>query len=123
MDGAAVRKSLAPFVGGPAIDAALDKAGWRIEDLDFVTLHEANLVLNASIVACWRQRGFRGQVLSGEGRFGNSTSASIPLALALNPDALTKGSRFGLFGFGGGLSASFALGTIQHELETCTNQS
>jgi hypothetical protein len=34
------------------------------------------------------------------------------LALALNPDALEVGKRFGLFGFGGGLTASFAFGRI-----------
>jgi 3-oxoacyl-[acyl-carrier-protein] synthase-3 len=116
MDGAAVRSVLVPFTGGPAIDAALAKAGWRLEDLDLVSLHEANLALNASIVKMWRERGFRGEVLDAGGRFGNTTSASIPLALALNPGALTLGRRFGLFGFGGGLSASFALGTLRRAL-------
>lgn len=121
MDGAAVREALVPFVGGPALDAALGKAGWQIGELDLVALHEANLVLNAAIIKKWRERGFRGQVLSAEGRFGNTTSASIPLALALNPAELAMGRRFGLFGFGGGLSASFAFGTIRHRLETWTN--
>jgi len=121
MDGAAVRKILVPFVGGPAIDAALAKAGWRMDELDLVSLHEANLALNASIVRMWRERGFRGRVLDAGGRFGNTTSASIPLALALNPDALRLGKRFGLIGFGGGLSASFVFGTIRHPLRTWTN--
>ncbi len=120
MDGAGVRKTLVPFMGGPAIEAAFAKAQWNIADLDFATLHEANLVLNGSIISLWRERGFRGDVVSGGGRFGNTTSASIPLALAMNPDALAVGRRFGLFGFGGGLSASFALGTIRHPLKTWT---
>ena len=121
MDGAAVREILVPFMGGPAMDAALAKAGWSIDALDFVTLHEANLTLNASIVRAWRERGFRGEVLSADGRFGNTTSASIPLALALHPEALEPGKKFGLFGFGGGLSASFAFGTLRHPLRTWTN--
>jgi 3-oxoacyl-[acyl-carrier-protein] synthase-3 len=121
MDGAAVREILVPFVSGPALDAALAKAGWAVDAFDFVALHEANLTLNGSIIKAWQERGFRGQVLSGEGRFGNTTSASIPLALATHPDALAVGSRFGLFGFGGGLSASFALGTLRHPLRTWTN--
>ena len=121
MDGAAVRKILVPFVGGPAIDAALAKAGWRLEDLDLVTLHEANLTLNESIVTAWRERGMRGRVLNASGRFGNTTSASIPLALALNPDDLAIGRKFGLFGFGGGLSACFAFGTIRHPLPAWSN--
>ena len=120
MDGAAVRNVLVPFTGGPGIDAALAKAGWRLEDLDVVSLHEANLTLNASIVKMWRERGFRGRVLDAGGRFGNTTSASIPLALALNPTELSPGRKFGLFGFGGGLSASFALGTIRHPLPVWT---
>lgn len=114
MDGAAVRNVLVPFTGGPAMEAALRKAGWNCEDLDLVTLHEANPTLNASVVAMWRDRGFRGRVLDAGGQFGNTTSASIPLALALNPAELVAGRRFGLIGFGGGLSASFALGTIRH---------
>jgi 3-oxoacyl-[acyl-carrier-protein] synthase III len=69
----------------------------------------------------WRKRGFRGQVLDAGGRFGNTTSASIPLALALNPKELSTGRKFGLFGFGGGLSASFAFGTIRHRLQAWTN--
>jgi 3-oxoacyl-[acyl-carrier-protein] synthase-3 len=121
MDGADVRNILVPFVGGPAIDAALAKAGWRLEDLDLVTLHEANLTLNAAILKTWRERGFRGRVLDADGRFGNTTSASIPLALALNPGELSIGRKFGLFGFGGGLSACFALGTIRHPLPAWTN--
>ena len=121
MDGAAVRTILVPFMGGPAIDAALAKANWRIEDFDLAALHEANLVLNAAIVKSWRERGFRGRVLDAGGRFGNTTSASIPLALAMNPEQLVVGRRFGLFGFGGGLSASFALGTLRHPLSAWTN--
>ncbi len=116
MDGAAVRSTLVPFVGGPAVEAALSKAGWSLADLDLVSLHEANRTLNASIVDMWRKRGFAGRVLDAGGRFGNTTAASIPLALALNPGHLSVGRRFGLFAFGGGLSASFALGTVRHPL-------
>jgi 3-oxoacyl-[acyl-carrier-protein] synthase-3 len=121
MDGAAVRRQLVPFIGGPAIDAALAKAGWAMDTIDLVTMHEANLTINASIVERWRARGFRGRVLDAGGRFGNTTSASIPLALALNAAQLEVGRRFGLFGFGGGLSASFALGTIRHPLQVATS--
>ena len=78
MDGTAVRETLVPFVGGPALEAALGKAGWQIGDLDLAVLHEANLTLNASIIRTWREHGFRGRVLDAGGRFGNTTSASIP---------------------------------------------
>ena len=121
MDGRAVRETLVPFLGGPALDGALAKAGWSIGDLDVVALHEANLVLNASIISMWRERGFHGEVISADGRFGNTTSASIPLVLALNPESLSEGRRFGFFGFGGGLSASVAMGTVRHLLPAWTN--
>jgi 3-oxoacyl-[acyl-carrier-protein] synthase-3 len=121
MDGAAVRRILVPFVGGPAIDAALERAGWRLSDLDLVTLHEANRTLNASIVKMWRERGFRGRVLDADGRFGNTTSASIPLAWTQNADELRPGKRFGLIGFGGGLSASIVFGTVRHPIRLSSN--
>lgn len=121
MDGAEVRRVLVPFVGGPAFEAALAKAGWTPADLDVVALHEANPTLNESIVQAWRGRGFRGAVANAGGRFGNTTSASIPLALTLHADQLSPGAHFGLFGFGGGLSASFAFGIARHPLRAWHN--
>jgi 3-oxoacyl-[acyl-carrier-protein] synthase-3 len=122
MDGAAVRQVLVPFIGGPAMDSALDKVGWGFANLDAAVLHEANPMLNDSIVRMWRDRGFRGRVLSAGGRFGNTTSASIPLALAINAGALPVSTRLGMIGFGGGLSASIAFAVVRHELPTWTNR-
>jgi 3-oxoacyl-[acyl-carrier-protein] synthase III len=121
MDGAAVRLVLVPFMGGPAMEAALAKASWGFGDLDVAILHEANLMLNESIVRMWRERGFQGRVLNAGGRFGNTTSASIPLALALNAGQIAEGTRLGLIGFGGGLSASIAFCTVREKLPAWTN--
>lgn len=121
MDGRRVREDMVPFIGGPGIDAALNKAGWTLPDLDIAVLHEANLVLNSEIVRVWRSRGFRGTVLDAGGKFGNTTSASIPLALALNAAALEVGKRFALVGFGGGYSAVIALGTIKSPVSVSTD--
>jgi 3-oxoacyl-[acyl-carrier-protein] synthase III len=103
------------------LEAALGKAGWSVDHLDVVTLHEANLQLNEAIVRAWRVNGFRGEVIDAGGRFGNTTSASIPLAWTQSPTALTEGRRFGMFGFGGGLSVTIALGTIRHPIRTTVN--
>lgn len=121
MDGARVRQLLVPFIGGEAMDAALEKAQWRMDELDAVVLHEANRTLNESIVRQWRDRGFHGRVLDAGGRFGNTTSASIPLALALNAPEVAIGARLALIGFGGGLSASFAFANVRHPLRSWSN--
>lgn len=120
MDGAMVKELIVPLVGGPGVDAALAKAGWTIDMIDLASLHEANLVLNQGIVGQWRSRGFNGQILDAGGEFGNTTSASLPLAIALNSDQLKVGRRFIWAAFGGGLTVSIALGQIKHDLPVLT---
>jgi 3-oxoacyl-[acyl-carrier-protein] synthase III len=116
MDGAMVKELMVPLVGGPGVDAALDKAGWTIDMIDLATFHEANLMMNQDIVNQWKAKGFAGTVVDAGGMFGNTTSASIPLAVTLHPDLMKLGSRFVWFAFGGGLSASSAMGEVKHPL-------
>jgi 3-oxoacyl-[acyl-carrier-protein] synthase-3 len=118
MDGAMVKDIIVPLVGGPGIEAALAKAGWSIDSLDFATLHEANLILNRKITKAWKNMGFTGEVIDAGGMFGNTTSATIPLALALHGDTLKPGRRFIWSAFGGGLTVSMILGEIKHEVRT-----
>jgi 3-oxoacyl-[acyl-carrier-protein] synthase-3 len=121
MDGAMVKELIVPLVGGPGADAALAKAGWSLDMVDLATLHEANLVLNDGIIQGWRKRGFTGKVLDAGGMFGNTTSATIPLALALHPEELQVGRRFLWAAFGGGLTVTTALGEIKHEVSVVTS--
>ncbi|MBI4090318.1 MAG: hypothetical protein HY421_02850 [Candidatus Kerfeldbacteria bacterium] len=121
MDGARVREDMVPFISGPGIDAVLTKARLNLADIDHLVLHEANVVLNRGIVGNWQQRGFRGAALDAGGRFGNTTSASIPLALALNPDALRIGKTIALVAFGGGYSMNTAIATIKHPFPVWAN--
>jgi 3-oxoacyl-[acyl-carrier-protein] synthase III len=114
MDGAMVKELIVPLIGGPGIKAALDKAGWNLSQLDLATLHEANRILNRDIESHWRKDGFAGKVLDAGGKFGNTTSASIPLAVTLNANEMTVGKRFVWFAFGGGLSAACVLGQVNH---------
>lgn len=121
MDGRQVREDMVPFISGPALDLALGKAGIRLSELDLLVLHEANLVINKEILVRLRERGFTGQLLDAGGRFGNTTSASIPLALALNGEEFKIGRKIALVGFGGGYSLRIAVGTIRHAVRTFTD--
>jgi len=121
MDGAMVKERMVPLVGGPGIDAALKKADWQMDMLDLAILHEANLVMNDDIINRWRKGGFRGSILTADGMFGNTTSATIPLAMALHGDEMQVGRRFLWFAFGGGLSAASVLGEIKHPVVTAAS--
>jgi 3-oxoacyl-[acyl-carrier-protein] synthase-3 len=114
MDGTMVKEVMVPLVGGQGIDLALRKAGWSMDMLDLASLHEANLMMNQSIVNQWKERGFRGKVIDAGGMFGNTTSASIPLAVTMHPDELKPGRRFVWVAFGGGLTVTSLLGEIKH---------
>lgn len=125
MDGPRVKELIVPAVGGPIMEEALAKADWEFGDLDLAVFHEANLAqLNKKIIERWRERGFRGEVLDSGGQFSNTTSASIPLALALNGPKLVQNpeldapKRIALVGKGGSITCSIALGEIRHDLPT-----
>jgi len=121
MDGRMVRELIVPMVGGPGIRAGLAKAGWTMDMLDVATLHEANLVLNDEIIKMWKEQGFAGTVISADGLFGNTTAATIPLAVSLHPEAYALGKKFVWFAFGGGLSAVSVMGEIKHPLITAVS--
>lgn len=86
------------------MQALLDKAGRPLESVDWFIPHSANLRMVESIC---EKSGFPiEQTLTSMARYGNTSAASIPLALS---DAASSGRiRFGetllLYGFGGGLT-------------------
>ena len=123
MDGAMVKELIVPLVGGPGTEAAFKKAGWSLDMIDLASLHEANLILNQGIVNNWKKRGFNGRVLDAGGEFGNTTSATIPLALALNSKDLEVGRKFYWVAFGGGLTVSSVLGEIKHPIQSVASVS
>lgn len=123
MDGALVKELVVPAISDHVTNSGLKRVGWEHSDLDLVTFHEANLAqLNRPIVEAWRGKGFRGDVLDAGGNFGNTTSASIALALALNGEKLrpvaTPPKKFAWVGVGGSLTAILVFGEIRHELLT-----
>lgn len=123
MDGALVKDLVLSTIGGQMMDDVLEKIGWTYSDLDLASFHEANLAqLVRPIVEIWRAKGFLGEVLDANGEFANTTSASVPLALAKNGAKLKKASippKKGVWvAMGGSLTAAFAAPEIKHDLPT-----
>jgi 3-oxoacyl-[acyl-carrier-protein] synthase III len=83
---------------------ALDRAGLTTRDLDLLVPHQANIrIIDASV----KRLGLReDQVFSNVHRYGNTSAASIPLALdeARAEGRINPGDTVALVGFGGGLS-------------------
>lgn len=98
-------------------------SGWAPHEVDHVVLHQANKMINDFIR---KKTGYSERAeLSTLRRFGNTSSASIPLTLAVHDEQLSGGARLLLSGFGVGLSwasASLQLqaGTMLGLVETDT---
>ncbi len=82
----------------------MEKLGWKPEDIDHFVLHQANkrIIDHIAKVSDIELEKFYVNL----DRFGNTSSASIPLALAEMDEKgmLKKGQKIILTGFGGGLS-------------------
>lgn len=91
-------------VMGDAAAEAVDKAGLSFEDVDLLIPHQANMRI---IDAAARRLDLpREKVLVNLDRYGNTSAASIPIAIAEAADAgrLHEGDNVVLVAFGGGLA-------------------
>lgn len=86
------------------IDQLLEQAGLSRDDIDWFVPHSANLRMIESI--CEKASLPLSKTLQSVQDMGNTSSASIPLALQAGLDAgqLKFGDRVLLYGFGGGLT-------------------
>lgn len=85
-----------------SIQSALAAAGYAANDIDYLVLHQANKMINDTIA---KKTGFtQNQALSTLGRYGNTSSASIPLTLCIHHDQFQQDRVIALSGFGVGLS-------------------
>lgn len=87
-----------------ATQEALQQAGWRVEDLHLVVPHQANQrIIEAA--AKGLKLPMEKFVVNLE-RFGNTSTASIPLAVceAAHDGRLRRGDKLVLVGFGAGLT-------------------
>ena len=83
---------------------AMDKAGMKVDDIDLLVSHQANLrIIRATAKALGLPEE---KAMINVDRYGNTSSASIPVALreAWEQDRLHDGDRVVLMTFGGGLA-------------------
>lgn len=87
-----------------ALDAMLDKAGWTIDEVNCVFLHQANKFMLDALRKKMKLPPEKTPVRLAD--VGNTVSSTIPLTMQplLDQNALTAGSRHVLIGFGVGYS-------------------
>ncbi|MEP7266938.1 MAG: beta-ketoacyl-ACP synthase III [Saprospiraceae bacterium] len=108
MDGQAVFKT-AVVKFPEVIMEALDANGYQVSDLDMLIPHQANLRISQFVQ---RKLGLRDdQVYNNIMRYGNTTAASIPIALceAFQEGKIKKGDLVCLAAFGSGFTWGSAL--------------
>lgn len=92
-----------------SVSAALEKGGLRTDDVDLLIPHQANVRI---IDAATRRLGLsEDKVFVNVQRYGNTSAASIPLALteAVEEGRIRPGDTLALAGFGAGLSWGAAI--------------
>ena len=101
------RKAVAVVV--ESAQAAIAEAGLTPDQIDLVVPHQANLRIISA--ACQRLGIPEEKAVIVIDRYGNTSSASIPLALAdaLDTDRLQNGQHVLLTGFGGGMTWASAV--------------
>ena len=113
MNGREVFK-FATRIMGTALQEGLDEAGLTADDIDLFIPHQANTRI---IDYAAEQAGLpREKVIVNVDRYGNTSAASVPLALAeaFDEERIQPGDRLALVAFGSGLtwgSAIFQLAT------------
>jgi 3-oxoacyl-[acyl-carrier-protein] synthase-3 len=92
-----------------ALEEAADRAGVRVADLDLVVAHQANVRILQTVA---KNLGVpEDRFYTNVERYGNTSAASIPLALcdARREGLIPPGSLVGLMGFGAGLTWATAI--------------
>jgi 3-oxoacyl-[acyl-carrier-protein] synthase-3 len=90
-----------------SIKRLLDKTSLTAEDVDFLVLHQANKMMNDKIRK--KAKFTEEQTLTSLAKYGNTSSASIPLTICAEKHKLKDQNQFLVCGFGVGLSWGSAL--------------
>jgi 3-oxoacyl-[acyl-carrier-protein] synthase-3 len=104
MDGPAIFKKAVRMMP-QVINEALDKAGMRLEDIDLIVPHQANMRINQALGQFLKLD--ENKIFHNIQKYGNTTAASIPLALheAMAQGRIGKSGDVVLFvGLGAGLT-------------------
>jgi 3-oxoacyl-[acyl-carrier-protein] synthase-3 len=94
---------------GDALERAAQAAGVRVKDLDLVVAHQANVRILQTVA---RNLDVPEKLFfTNMERFGNTSAASVPLALcdAVAEGRIAPGALVGLMGFGAGLTWATAI--------------
>jgi len=91
---------------------AVEKAGMKLDDIDLLIPHQANIRIIQSITETLKLSEDR--VVVNISKYGNTSSASIPLALeeAWTDGRVNKGSKVLFVGLGGGFTVGSAVCVI-----------
>jgi len=108
MDGKEIFRKAVRVLVDSALQAVTE-AGLTVDDIDLMVPHQANLRIITA--ACQRLGIPEDKAVMVIDRYGNTSSASIPLALvdALETGRLEKGANVLLTGFGGGMTWASAV--------------
>jgi 3-oxoacyl-[acyl-carrier-protein] synthase-3 len=93
------------------MNRVLAKTGWAYDDLDFVFCHEASRrFIDTGIAILGNPGNLEQKIWSTVGRFGNTSTVSLPLAMseALAAGALVPGAKVMLLGASSGISVAAA---------------
>ena len=104
MDGPAIFKKAVRMMP-QVINEALEKAGMRLEDIDLIVPHQANMRINQALGQFLKLD--ENKIFHNIQKYGNTTAASIPLALheAMAQGRIGKSGDVVLFvGLGAGLT-------------------
>jgi len=103
MDGRAVFKWAVRLIPD-AIQTMLDQSGLQLDDIDLIVPHQANVrIIDAAIESMGIERE---KFVVNLDRFGNTSAASVPIALAeaLDDGRIAPGKVIMMLGFGAGLT-------------------
>jgi 3-oxoacyl-[acyl-carrier-protein] synthase-3 len=92
-----------------AVKEAVEEAGLNLDDIDYVIPHQANLRITQAVQ---KSLGLPDEkVISNIHKYGNTTAASIPIALheAVEDGRIRRGSLVCLTAFGSGFTWGAAL--------------